>query len=115
MKGFFKFGNPVILMSIKEKKIEFLVDTGFNGYIMLPQNLIENLGFELIGYSDYLTASGEERITNVYKAEIEFFDGLIEVLVLSTDAYFSLAGMDLFHQCKIIIERHKGMMEILKS
>lgn len=102
-------------MPIKEKKIEFLVDTGFNGHIMLSQNLIEKLGLELIGYSDYLTASGEEIITNVYKTEIDFFDELIEVPVLSTDAYFSLAGMDLFHQCRIIIERHKGIVEILKS
>ena len=70
MQGFFKFGNPVIFMPIKEKKIEFLVDTGFNGHIMLPQKLIDSLELEQIGYSDYLTASGEEKITNVYKAEL---------------------------------------------
>lgn len=68
-----------------------------------------------IGISDYLTASGEENIINVYLAIIEFFDEEIEAPVLSTDADFSLAGMELFHNCKIVIERHKNVVEITKS
>ena len=70
MKGFFKFGSPIIELSIEGKKIEFLLDTGFNGHIMLPKAIIEELDLEQIGISDYLTASGEEKLTNVYKCKI---------------------------------------------
>ena len=87
MKSFFKFGSPVI----------------------------EELGLDQIGISDYLTASGEEKLTNVYKADIKLFDEEIEVPVLSTDAHFSLAGMELFDECRIIIERLKGIVEVSKS
>lgn len=54
-------------------------------------------------------------ITKVYKGKIEFLNEKIEVPVLSTDADFSLAGMKLFHNCKIIIERNKDIVEVVKS
>ena len=115
MKGFFRFGSPMIKLPIRGKIIEMLLDTGFNGHIMLPQNIIDELKLEKIGVSDYVTASGEKRLTYVHKGEIEFFDEEIEVPVLSTNANFSLAGMELFHQCKVTIERHKDVVELNKS
>ncbi len=115
MKGFFRYGSPLIRLIIKGNVIELLLDTGFNGYLMLPQALIDKLDLEQIGISDYVTASGEEKLTNVYKAELTFFDEKIEVPILSTDAHFSLAGMELFNECKIIIERHSGILEVIKS
>ena len=68
-----------------------------------------------IGVSDYLTASGDDRLTKVYIAKIEFFDEKIEVPILSTDADFALAGMELFHNCRIIIERSKDIVEVTKT
>ncbi|MEK6921571.1 MAG: hypothetical protein AABX82_06815 [Nanoarchaeota archaeon] len=65
MKGFFVFGSPAITLSIKDKQV---------------------------GISDYLMASGEGRVTNVYKGQ-----------------------MELFHNCKILIERHKRIVEITKT
>ena len=82
---------------------------------MLPQTIINKLGLEQIGISDYITASGDKKITKVYKGKISLFDEEIEVAVLSTDANFSLAGMELFHEYKIIIERYKNSLEIAKS
>jgi len=36
MKGFFSFGNPIIELPVEGRKIQLLLDTGFNGHIMLP-------------------------------------------------------------------------------
>ena len=115
MKGFFEFGSPMLELLVEGKNIKMLLDTGFNGHIMLPQAEIDELGMEQIGVSDYLTASGQSKITKVYIAKIEFFDSEIEVPVLSTDANFSLAGMELFHNCRIVIERNKKIVEVIKS
>lgn len=115
MKGFFRFGNPIIELSIEGRKIEMLLDTGFNGHIMLPHNILNELALDQIGVSDYTTASGDDRITNVYKGKIIFLDAEVEVPILSTDADFSLAGMELFHDCRIIIERNKDIVEVNKS
>jgi predicted aspartyl protease len=35
MKGFFKFGSPFIKLHFEGKEIDFLLDTGFNGYLVI--------------------------------------------------------------------------------
>lgn len=65
-----------------------------------------------IGISDYLTASGDAKLSKVYVGKIMFFDEEVEVPVLSTDANFSLAGMELFNECRIVIERSKDLVEV---
>lgn len=115
MKGFFNFGNPVIELAIEGRKIGALLDTGFNGHVMLPRAVIEELGLDQIGISDYLTASGDTKLTKVYVAKIALFDEKVDVPVLSTDADFSLAGMELFHDCRIVIERSKNIVEVSKA
>lgn len=115
MNGFFRFGNPIIELHIEGRKIEMLLDTGFNGHIMLPQAIINELALDQMGVSDYITASGDDRLTNVYKGKIIFLDSEIEIPILSTNADFSLAGMELFHDCKIAIERAKNIVKIDRS
>ena len=78
MDGFFKFGSPTLELSIETRKVEMLLDTGFNGHLMLPQIIIDELGLEQIGISDYLAASGEHTATKVYKGEIRFLDDGVE-------------------------------------
>lgn len=115
MKGFFRFGSPVIELPIEGRKIETLLDTGFNGHIMLPMPIIRELALDKIGISDYLTASGDYKTTEVYKGRIMFLNKKIEFPILSTDSDFSLAGMELFHDSKIIIERNKDLLEVSES
>jgi clan AA aspartic protease len=79
MKGFFKSGNPVIELSIEGRKIEALLDTGFNGHLMLPQSIIREIALDQIGISDYITASGDAKVTNVYKGKIDFLNEKTEV------------------------------------
>ena len=112
MRGFFKFGNPTIELEIGNIEVEFLLDTGFNGEIMLSKGLIKKLNLEMIGITDYITASGERNYAEVYKSYIILFEKRVEVTVLSSQANFSLAGMELFHNYKILIERHKDILEI---
>ena len=114
MRGFFKFGSPVIELFIEGRKIETLLDTGFNGHIMLPLPIIRELALDKIGISDYSTASGDDKVTDVYKGRMIFLNEGIEVPILSTDADFSLAGMEVFHECRIIIERNKDFVEVSK-
>ena len=114
MRGFFKFGNPVIELAIEGKKVEALLDTGFNGHVMLSSAVIEELGLDQIGISDYLTASGDAKLTKVYVGKMMLFEEEVEVPILSTDADFSLAGMELFHDCRIVIERNNNVVEVSK-
>ena len=115
MNGFFRYGNPVIKLVLENNNINFLLDTGFNGEIMIPDKLIKKLKLEKVGFSEYLSATGDIESTDVFRGNLKFFDKEIEVMVLSTGADFSLAGMELFHDCKILIERSKNLIEITES
>ena len=114
MKGFFREGSPIIGLEINENKIDLLLDTGFNGHIMLSQRLIDKIRLEQIGVSDYITASGEETETRIFRAKMNFLGEEIEVPVLSTEGDFSLAGMELFHNCRILIEKSNDILELTK-
>ena len=114
INGEFIYGCPSIELKINKAKIKLLLDTGFNGQIMLPQSLIDEFGLAQIGFSDFTLASGEQKRTNIYKVEIDFFDKIIKTDVLSTNADFSLVGMELFHKCRIVIERCNDLVQINK-
>ena len=115
MKGQFMLGLPIVELDVENERFKFLLDTGFNGAIMLPAHIIEALGLKQVAVTNYVTANGDTQITRVYRAMVNLFGEEKKVLVLSTSASFSLAGLQLFHLCKIILERHKDVLEIEKT
>ena len=114
MKGLFRFGDPIVEFSVEGRNIEFLLDTGFNGQLMLSKTRIEELKLEQIGFSDYTTASGENQFTTVYLATLDFFGNKKECVVLSTEGDFCLIGLELLDECRILIQRSKNVLEITK-
>lgn len=105
----------MIPLVVKEQELLFLLDTGFNGQLMLPYKVIKKLELQQIGVSDYITASGDFKKARVYLAYLTFLDMKSEAAVLATETNFSLAGMELFHDCRIVIERSKGVVEVNPS
>lgn len=63
MKGFFRFGSPMIELSIEDKIIITLIDTGFTGELMPPEGLIKKVSLKQIGISEYIGADGEIKQT----------------------------------------------------
>jgi clan AA aspartic protease len=96
---------PIIKIDIEGSKeqIETILDTGFNGELMLPKKTIENLNLEWCGKEDYLVASGEMITTDVYKGYLNWFDKRCAVEVMATSAEQGLLGMQLLSSCIISI------------
>ncbi|MBS3080048.1 hypothetical protein J4221_01130 [Candidatus Pacearchaeota archaeon] len=59
--------------------------------------------------------SGEKVITKLYKANINVFNKEKEIFVLSTSSNFSLVGIKLFNDCKIILEKNKDRVKIIEN
>jgi len=115
LRGKFKFGMPILELEIENNFIEVLLDTGFNGQLMLPISLIKKLKLEKIADGDYITADGGRKDTEVYKARVKILNKEKEAEVLATNSNFSLAGMELFHDFRIVIERDKNILDIDES
>ncbi|MEK6950732.1 MAG: hypothetical protein AABX13_03330 [Nanoarchaeota archaeon] len=54
MKTGYLFGLPYTTVLVNSQEIDVLIDTGFNGWLMLPSNLVEELDLESIGPTEYV-------------------------------------------------------------
>jgi clan AA aspartic protease len=107
---------PIIKIDIEESKeqVETILDTGFNGELMLPEKIIESLNLEWCGKEDYLVASGEMITTDVYKGHLNWFGKRCAVEVMGTSAKQGLLGMQLLSSCIISINVPEKELFIVK-
>ena len=88
-------------------EVEAVVDTGFDGYITLPPDLIDALRLPFLREERIMLANGLVEIAKVYECLIEW-DGtqrLIEIQAADTNP---LVGMSLMIGCEIRIETKVG-------
>lgn len=109
IKGFFKDKEPRIKITLsgtnnKKGQIEVLVDTGFNGDLMLPEAKIKELALKKVGTDSYATASGENVITTAYLGFLEWFGKTCRIIILSTKGIHALIGMQLLYFCHLDME-----------
>ena len=101
IKTRYLFGLPFATIFIDDKEIEAIVDTGFNGALSLPQELITELRLKKIGSAQYVMADGTISESNIYLAKVAWFNEKVEVSVISSSSEFSLLGMELLSKAKI--------------
>lgn len=107
IKGYFNEGKPIVNIYLEGYKnpIDVIVDTGFNGELMLTEKKIKELSLSLIGDDEYMTASGEIVSTNVYMGLFHWFGRTRKVGVLATSGKSNLIGMELLHFYKVELAR----------
>lgn len=110
--GTFRFGVPCIEIELENIKIPALVDTGFNGGIMLPQQYIDQLQLKPLAISEYLTASGDKVVTQEYQGAIKWLDKQKQVSLLASPHEICLVGMEVLHGSRLVVERHKNLISI---
>ena len=115
IKTRYLFGLPFATIFIDDKEIEAIVDTGFNGALSLPQEVIEELQLKRIGSAQYVMADGTISDSNIYVAEVVWFNERVEVSVISSFSEFSLLGMELLSKAKMTFEPAKGVLVIESS
>ena len=57
---------PLIGPEGQEREIRAVVDTGFNGYLILPPTLVAELGLSVVGGGQAVLADGSEAAFEVY-------------------------------------------------
>jgi len=115
IKTRYLFGLPFATIFIDDKEIEAIVDTGFNGALSLPQELITELRLKKIGSAQYVMADGTISESNIYLAKVAWFNEKVEVSVISSSSEFSLLGMELLSKAKITFEPAKEVLVIEPS
>lgn len=81
-----------------------IVDSGFNGALMLPITIIKRLGWEKRGTIQNTLADGSTLKAETFAGEILWFGTLIRILVQSTDHNEGLLGTELFQGCIVELD-----------
>ena len=115
MKTRYLFGLPFVTIKMSSKEEELLVDTGFNGSLLLPLHKIHELSLSRIGFTRYALADGTVIEAEVFVAEITWLSKKKRVNVISSPSDFALLGMELLRNTKTVLEPAKGVISIEPS
>ena len=93
----------VIGSNQRTEKVEAVIDTGFNGYLTLPNDLINYLKLQRAG-SRYVTlGDGNVVVLDMYLAMVLWHGQQREVLALQADGG-PLIGMSLLYGNRVMLE-----------
>lgn len=112
MKTRYLFGMPFLTTEINGEEVELLIDTGFNGSLLLPMAKIREWGLRKIAKARYVLADGATANTKVFSAEISWLSGKQEVMVLASPADFAVVGMELLNSVKTTLAPAENILKI---
>jgi len=96
IEGYFdEFLSPRIGIPTSGKIISVVVDTGFNGELMLPRTVLQQLGFEYSMKSEAELADGSIVESTIYHGKIDWFGKERTVQAVVTESEDGLMGTEM--------------------
>ena len=118
MDGYFNVRDePVIGLDVGSSQIEFLVDTGFNGGLIIPEQMAEGLDIKYDrGLEEFQSVTGEMFLADAYSMRMDWLGKSIRVPVAtSKEVNLSLLGSHLLKGCCLTIDYGNRTVTIIKS
>ncbi len=104
-----------LVLNSRHHNLKAVIDTGFNGYISVPQKLVNKSGWYFIGYEEYEIATGEKVRQKVYLGKIIFDRIECDVYILTSKAQDILVGTKLLKNKVLKIDFKSKKVEIFKK
>ena len=107
MNGYFNLRDePVIGLNAGSSLIEVLVDTGFNGSLILPTALAKSLDLQFErGLSEFCSVTGEVFLASPCSMEIGWFGQRIRVPVATCiEVNEAILGSQMLKGCRLAID-----------
>ena len=106
-------GEPRVTVSVADvtgelHPFEFLVDTGFDGDITLPLEVIQRMRLPYIRPGRAILADNLEREFGTYGAEVSWKGRIVEVAVLQSEDRPPLLGMGLLWGSRLVVDAEDG-------
>lgn len=91
----------------REEEIVAILDTGFNGYLTLPQHLVSTLGLKYHSETEATLADGSTLALRKYEAHLLWEGRERKILILETDGGI-LVGMSLLYGNRVTLDLIDG-------
>ncbi len=80
------------------------VDTAFNGFLVLPQELIEQLGLQQEAATEAILADGSLVTLESFVCYVEWFGDVVPAQVIGNNGKLPLLGTELLAKRKLLID-----------
>lgn len=104
----------VKLISSNDEEIEYLaiIDTGYNGEVILPGSKVQEMGLEFLGTIDSELANGEIVEIELFRGRIKWFDKTQEIAIGASQSNDTLLGTLLLINCELNVDFKQGDVRI---
>ena len=112
------FGRALVTVALRPSdaaaahEIQVWIDTGFNGDLVLPQQLIDDLALPNSGTVKAILADGSEVTLQRYVCLIDWFGGQRDLEVVANEGEFPLLGVGLLMGLDLHISYRTGELTI---
>jgi len=102
------------LISSSNEEIEFpaIIDTGYNGEVILPEEKVLALGLEFLGTIDNELADGRVVEIEFFRGRIKWFDSVQEVAIGASQSEDALLGTLLLANCELNVNFRLGSVRV---
>ncbi len=94
---------PLVGPSGRERNVDAVIDTGFNGFLTLPPALVEELGLEWLGQKSMVLANGSRDVFDTYGVAV-VWDGQTKFVDADEANAAPLLGMAMLHSHNLNID-----------
>ncbi len=93
----------VLAADQRARHVDVVLDTGFNGFLTLPSNVIRALRLRLVGARPVTLGDGSTAVLNLYRARLVWHEHERTALILQADGD-PLLGMSLLYGSRIVLD-----------
>lgn len=107
--------TPYVSIVIVEEaaEYEFVVDTGFSGFVYLSEDVIARSNLSFVSTVPIALADRSTAIVDVFEAHVIWFGASVRVPVLAgPPGCDPLIGMELLEGCRIDLDRLNGEVRV---
>ena len=101
-----------LILKRNPQKFKAVLDTGFNGYLSVPQTLVRESDWYFAGYEEYEIATGERVREQVYLCRIIFDRAPLESHAVASSANDILIGTKLLSNKILLVDFKKRTVRI---
>ncbi len=98
----------------RQRDVSAIIDTGFNGFLTLPPDLIRALALPRIARARAVVANGGEEILDICRAVV-LWDGKLRAVEATSLSNAPLVGMGLLQGHELLIQVEEGGKVFIKG
>ena len=115
--GYFNLNDePVLDLDFGSMRLEVLVDTGFNGSLIVPSQIANRLDLKFEGPEEFQSVTGEVFLADAYSVEVNWIGKRIRVAVAaSKHVNQAILGGHMLKDCRLTIDYGHRIVTITGS